>query len=151
MRVLKQPNKRRWPMAYEPSFGTIENLEPLDPPSADTPLRIAVLADFSGRHSRGLVGSSDEIASRKLIKVNRENFDDVLAGMSVALKLRVDGSDVEIAFASLDDFGPDALHDRVDAVADAYESSDKSEVMNTVMHHADFQTLESAWRGVYWL
>ena len=138
-------------MAYEPSFGTIENLEPLEPPTSDTPMRIAVLADFSGRHSRGLVGSADEIASRKLHKVNRENLDDILAGMAVTLRLPVDGSDVEISFASLDDFGPDALHDRVDAVADAYESSDKTEVMNTVMHHADFQALESAWRGVYWL
>src|SRR5262249_22244594 len=43
------------------------------------------------------------------------------------------------------------IHDRVDQIADLYDSDEKSAAMNSVLHHPDFQALESAWRGLDWL
>jgi type VI secretion system ImpB/VipA family protein len=141
-------------MPYKLSFGTIPDAgEPIPAPRAESPFRIAVLADFSGRQNRGAIGSSREIAARHLVRVGRDSLDDVMAKLGVELKLPVgeDGDTVTLRFASLDDFHPDQIHDRVERIADLYESDEKSAPMNTVLHHPDFQALESAWRGVDWL
>jgi type VI secretion system ImpB/VipA family protein len=136
------------------SFGTVPAASsPAAVPQAGSPFRIAVLGDFSGRHSRGEVGSADEIAGRKLLRINRDNFDDVMAKLGVQLDVPVGDGDTSasLTFAQLDDFHPDQLHDRVEPVADAYDSDEKSTLLSSVLHHRDFQALESAWRGVYWL
>jgi type VI secretion system ImpB/VipA family protein len=141
-------------MPYKPSFGTIQSAgEPIPAPKADSPFRICVLADFSGRQNRGETGSSAEVAARKLLRVSRDTLDDVMAKLGVQLDLPVgdDGGTVSLSFAALDDFHPDQVHDRVEQIADAYESDEKSALMNSVLHHPDFQALESAWRGLDWL
>jgi type VI secretion system ImpB/VipA family protein len=141
-------------MPYKPSFGTIQGAgEPIATPRPESPFRIAVLGDFSGRQNRSEIGSPADIAARRLVRVTRDTLDDVMAKMGVALEVPVgDGGEmVSLHFASLDDFHPDQVHDRVDQIADAYESDEKSELMNSVLHHPDFQALESAWRGLDWL
>jgi type VI secretion system protein ImpC len=141
-------------MPYKPSFGTIQSVGgPTEPPKPESPFRIAVLADFSGRQNRGETGSSKEIAARRLLPVSRDTLDDVMANLGVRLKLPVgeDGDTVTLSFASQDDFHPDQIHDRVEQIADLYESDEKSALMNGVLHHSDFQALESAWRGLHWL
>jgi len=141
-------------MPYQPSFGTIQGAaEPVPPPKQESPFRIAVLADFSGRQNRGLTDSSQEIAARRLLRVTRDTLDDVMAKLDVQLELPVgdDGDTATLPFAALDDFHPDQVHDRVEQIADAYESDEKSALMNGVLHHPDFQALESAWRGLDWL
>src|SRR5262249_35662341 len=45
---------------------------------------------------------------------------------------------------------PDEIHGRVGDIAHAYDSDEKSALMNTLLHHPDFQALESAWRGLDW-
>jgi len=141
-------------MPYKPSFGTIESAgEPIEAPKPESPFRIGFLADFSGRQNRGETGSSAEVAARRLLRVSRDNLDDVMAKLGVRLELPVgdDGNTVALSFASLDDFHPDQIHDRVEQIADLYEADEKSALMNTVLHHPDFQALESAWRGLDWL
>lgn len=141
-------------MPYKPSFGTIQSAGgPIEAPRPESPFRIAVLADFSGRQNRGQTGSSQEIAARRLLRVGRDSLDDVMAKLGVALKLPVgdDGDTVTLCFASLDDFHPDQIHDRVEQIADLYESDEKSALMNAVLHHPGFQELELAWRGLDWL
>ncbi len=76
-------------------------------PREDTPFRILVLADFSGRESRGVCES---LAGRRAASVDIDNIDAVLARMKPALSLP-DG--IAISFASLDDFHPDRIFDRV--------------------------------------
>lgn len=48
-------------------------------PDAETPFRVAILGDFSGRANRGLLETGDALASRRPIMVDRDNFDSVLA------------------------------------------------------------------------
>jgi type VI secretion system protein ImpC len=122
-------------------------------PKQESPYRIGVLGDFTGRHNRGLTGSSEDIAARKLIRVNRENLDEVMAKLAVQLNLQFGDNTptVDLTFASLDDFHPDKLHDSVGQIIDAFDAEEKSERMHSVLHHPDFQALEAAWRGLDWL
>jgi hypothetical protein len=141
-------------MPYKPSFGTMPTSgAPVAAPRPESPFRIGVLADFSGRENRGAIGSSAELAARSLHPVSRDSLDDVMAKLGVQLTLPIgDGGDtVTLSFAALDEFHPDQLHDRVEQIADAYDSDEKSSLMNCVLHHPDFQALESAWRGLDWL
>jgi len=141
-------------MADKPSFGTILITGgPAVAPKAESPFRIAVIGDFSGRQNRGVAGASEEIATRRLLKVSRDILDEVMAKLKVQLDLPLgdDGTKVSLSFASLDDFHPDQIHDRVEQIADLYDADEKSAMMNTVLHHPDFQNLESAWRGLDWL
>ena len=43
-------------------------------PNEDTPFRIAVLGDFSGRPSRGLAETG--LANRRTLLIDRDNFDE---------------------------------------------------------------------------
>jgi type VI secretion system protein ImpC len=87
-------------------------IEDADPESA---FRIGVLADFSGRASRGSRATGRELAERKPLLVDRDNLDDVMRRLDLRLRLElVPGmGPLEIRFASLDDFHPDRLIDAV--------------------------------------
>jgi hypothetical protein len=133
------------------SFGTIQSAgEPLEVPTPESPFRIGILGDFSGRKNRG---ESESLADQRPVRVNRENFDEVMANLAVRLVLPVGdiGPAIELSFSSLDDFHPDQLHGRVDYIADADEVDQKSTWLSWVLHHPDFQAVESAWRGLDWL
>ncbi|MCA1684565.1 MAG: type VI secretion system contractile sheath large subunit [Planctomycetia bacterium] len=137
------------------SFGTLASDQKVgaDLPKDDTPFRIAVLGDFSGRAARGAAGSSEEIGRRRARKVDRANLDDLIARTAPALELDLGaaGGTVALSFRSLDDFHPDAIHARVAAFADAFDRNEKAALMNAILHHPAVQSLESAWRGVDWL
>lgn len=78
-------------------------------PSSPTPFCMAILGDFSGRASRGLVDAKT-VGERRAILIDRDNFDEVLAGLKVELHLAT-AEDVPIVlrFSELDDFHPDRL------------------------------------------
>ena len=76
-------------------------------PREDTPFRILVLADLSGRECRGVC---EPLAGRRAATVDIDNMNDVLARMKPALALP-DGT--VISFATLDDFHPDRIFERV--------------------------------------
>lgn len=71
---------------------------------------IVFLADFSGRGHRGLSDAST-IHSRKIIEVDRDNFDDVFLQMDVRCSLPIAE---ELRFSQLDDIHPDYLYEQVD-------------------------------------
>ncbi|HZP00968.1 MAG TPA: type VI secretion system contractile sheath large subunit [Terriglobia bacterium] len=86
-------------------------------PEPNSPFHIAILGDFSGRANRGIVDDSARIATRQPVMVDRDNFDEVLAGLGAELNLpaRVDGGpSTAIHFSELDDFHPDWLYKRLD-------------------------------------
>ncbi len=141
-------------MAERISFGTLQIPgAPIEPAKPDAPFRIVVLADYSGRQSRGVTGLSKDIAARRLIRVTRENLDEWMAKLGVCLHLPIGarGELIALPFASLDDFHPDQIHDRVAQIANAFDADEKSALLNSLLHHPDFQALESAWRGLDWL
>jgi len=90
--------------------GAIENKE--------LPFVLGVLGDFSGQPEEPL----PRVRDRKLIEIDRDNFDQVLAAMKPRLayrvdnKLTADGSKmgVELNFRSIDDFHPDSVVQQVE-------------------------------------
>jgi type VI secretion system protein ImpC len=92
--------------------GTPQTERDLGPPRVDrdTPFRILVLGDFTGRASRGIVTKG----TRKPIAVDRDNFEDLLESLQVQLEIPIaDGEPLTLRFHELDDFHPDRLYQRV--------------------------------------
>ena len=81
-------------------------------PEPETPFRIAILGDFSGRANRGCCETGGKLAKRRSILVDRDNFDDVLAKLGPAISLPLDGASLALQFAELDDFHPDRIFER---------------------------------------
>jgi type VI secretion system protein ImpC len=86
-------------------------------PEPETPFRIAILGDFSGRANRGLSESGDALATRRPMLIDRDNFDSVLAKIAPRLELAPEGEDgfrIPLRFTDLDDFHPDRLFEQVE-------------------------------------
>ncbi|HDP24289.1 MAG TPA: hypothetical protein ENN34_02490 [Deltaproteobacteria bacterium] len=88
----------------------------------DTPFKICVLGDFSGRTSRGVM---EPAGNRRVVSVDRDNIDDVLEGMNVRLNLEAAGTSVTIEFSCLEDFHPDALFTSPGLFAELRDIRDK--------------------------
>jgi type VI secretion system protein ImpC len=77
--------------------------------SSETPFRVAIFGDFSGRANRGLADIKT-VGDRRAILIDRDNFDDVLAGLKVELHLGTrEGDPIILRFPDIDDFHPDRL------------------------------------------
>jgi type VI secretion system protein ImpC len=86
-------------------------------PSEDTPFRVLIIGDWSGRANRGLKGSSEELAAWRPRLVDRDNLDQVIARLGVKLHIALtsDGSQsLTINFNKLDDFHPDRLSNQLE-------------------------------------
>ncbi|MCP4342506.1 MAG: hypothetical protein GY799_27405 [Desulfobulbaceae bacterium] len=86
-------------------------------PEVETPFRMLVIGDFSGRANRGLDRSGKGLTGVKTIWVDRDTIEEVLDRLEVEIELSLLGEDappVRIKFSGLDDFHPDALYHRLD-------------------------------------
>ena len=84
-------------------------------PLPETPFRIAILGDFSGRANRGIVDT--DLANRKPLLVDRDNIDEVLAKLGAEIHIPILGPEsppVNIRFSEMDDFHPDSLFEKVE-------------------------------------
>ncbi|MCC6341638.1 MAG: type VI secretion system contractile sheath large subunit [Bryobacterales bacterium] len=82
----------------------------LERPDRDTPFRILVMGDFTGRASRGIRTAGP----RKPVSVDRDNFEDVLDSLEVQLRIPLEGgAGLDIRFHELDDFHPDHLFQKM--------------------------------------
>lgn len=185
-------------------------------PEPETPFRIGILGDFSGRANRRVCDTA--LSRRRILRIDRDNFDQVLAKIKPELCLPGAG---EIRFTELEDFHPDRLFEGIEAFRniDASELPDIAEpepepepgpappqhlslddllespqpspdrrrddfsrfledivaphlepkpdpreaalkeareaaysaLMRGILHHRDFQELEAAWQGVFFL
>jgi type VI secretion system protein ImpC len=87
-------------------------------PDRETPFRILVLGDFSGRANRGIVETGRDLGNRRPVLIDRDNFDRVLAKLAPALELPVAGKSgvrLSMRFSELEDFHPDRLYQNLDA------------------------------------
>ena len=92
----------------------------------ELPFVIGVIGDFSGKPDQPL----PRVKERKFIEVDRDNFDQVLAGMKPRLALRVDNKlandeskmRVEVRFNSLEDFEPDKVVNQVEPLRKLVEA-----------------------------
>jgi type VI secretion system ImpC/EvpB family protein/type VI secretion system ImpB/VipA family protein len=83
-------------------------------PRSETPFRIVVLGDFSGRSNRAAAGA-ERGGGPKPILVDRDNLDEVVARLRPRLTLPTageSGAKVELRFQELDDFEPDRVYAR---------------------------------------
>jgi type VI secretion system protein ImpB len=95
----------------------------------ELPFVVGVLGDFSGNPENPLPKMKD----RKMTEVDRDNFDQVMAGMAPRLtykvdnKLANDGSKmgVEVKFRSMDDFHPDRVVQQVEPLRRLVEARRK--------------------------
>jgi len=78
----------------------------------DMPFRLLLMGDFSGRASRRVVESGAALGSRRILRVDRDDIDDVLRRLAPRIALD-DAGQVALRFASLDDFHPDAIYDQL--------------------------------------
>jgi type VI secretion system protein ImpC len=90
------------------------NLRPAAAPArardAAAALRLLLMADLGGDRTVPL-------AARRPLRVDVDSLDAVLARIAPRLLLAPDGQPVALGFACLDDFHPDALFDRLPALA----------------------------------
>ncbi|MBE2294302.1 MAG: type VI secretion system contractile sheath small subunit, partial [Phycisphaerales bacterium] len=95
---------------------------------ADTPLRILVMADFSGRARRESPATSPDLATRPLRVIDVDTLDAVMARIAPRLDLALgDGSNsttITVDFTQLDDFHPDSLYQRLELFQSLRHSRD---------------------------
>jgi len=141
-------------VAYESTFGNLDSSDDRPArPGADSPLRIAVLADLRGRQQREPAGSSDELLARKPVKIGFNTFDEVLESVAPQVEFAAGGDQdvtVELEPTELDDFEADAIYRRVDRLSDL-EGDEAAALLREILHNPLYQALESTWRGIEWL
>ena len=92
----------------------------------EIPFVVGVMADLSGKPDEPLPKMKD----RKFIEIDRDNFDQVLEGMSPRLAYRVDNKltdddtkmAVELKFKSMADFHPERVAKQVDPLRKLVET-----------------------------
>ena len=101
-------------MEYAVSFGRLGRARA--PAATAAKFRLAILGDFSGRANAGLLETGAALATRRPIKVDVDNLDDVIARMKLSLSLPMaeDGSAVTVRIGAMDDFHPDQLAESVE-------------------------------------
>lgn len=107
------------PMPATFSFGKIQfDLSPgIDAARArrdsDSPFRLVVLGDFSGRSSRGVLES---FGPRRPVPVDCDNFEQSMKRLGAVVRLPAldaSGASIEARFESVDDFHPDQFIRRI--------------------------------------
>ncbi|HXT81681.1 MAG TPA: type VI secretion system contractile sheath small subunit [Acetobacteraceae bacterium] len=95
----------------------------------ELPFVVGVLGDFSGDPTSPL----RPLADRKFIQIDRDNFNDVMAGMTPGLKLKVDNKlseeggqmAVDLKFNGIEDFEPARVAQQVPALRALMETRAK--------------------------
>jgi len=92
----------------------------------ELPFVIGVVGDFSGKPEQPLPA----LKNRKFVEIDRDNFNQVLAGMKPRLAYRVDNKlsndgsslNVELRFNSIEDFEPDRVVQQVEPLRKLVEA-----------------------------
>lgn len=122
-KFIRRNRKPRVHITYEDPY----NAEKL----VELPFIMGVLADLSGNASGT---EKPEIAQRKFLDVDMDNFEKRMAAIAPAMEFRVDnklggdGGDklgVKLEFKSMDDFKPTAVARQVPAVAKLLEAREQ--------------------------
>lgn len=166
--ILGQGSDRKVPFSY--ALGNAKERVKL-------PFLLGVIGDFS-MSSRELQAP---FAERSFLDIDRDNFDQVMAKLSPALRLEVPCTlmeaasesmlEVHLQFESLRDFEPLQVAQRIPAlkrlidqrraIAKSSEAPPRrveveldaaiSKQLAVVMHQPDFLKLEGSWRGLHYL
>lgn len=116
----------------------------------ELPFVVGVLADLSGNPKEALARVKD----RKFVEIDRDNFNQVLAGTKPRLTFKVpnrladDGSQlgVELEFKNMDDFGPEAVAQQVGPLRKLVEARQRLNELALKLNSSD--KLEELLQGV---
>lgn len=116
----------------------------------ELPFVVGVLADLSGNPKDAL----PRVKDRKFVEIDRDNFNQVLAGMKPRLTFKVpnrlsdDGSQlgVELEFRDMDDFGPEAVAQQVEPIRKLVEARQRLNELALKLNSSD--KLEELLQGV---
>jgi type VI secretion system protein ImpC len=118
-------------------LGTNAGAAAIGPIPEQTPFRILICSDLSGRAARGLVEIGAKLASRRPLRVDRDNFEDVMAKLNVEIPTSaVSMTGPALRFRELDDFLPDRLIARLDAVQALRKTRDRLQNRSTFQEAA---------------
>jgi type VI secretion system protein ImpB len=101
----------------------------------EIPFVVGVLSDLSGKPDKPL----PKLKERKFIEIDRDNFDNVLAGVRPRLAYKVDNKltdddtkmAVELRFKSMDDFHPERVAEQITPVRKLVDTRKKlSDLLN---------------------
>jgi type VI secretion system protein ImpB len=96
----------------------------------ELPFVLGVMGDYSGKSDKPLPALKD----RKFVEIDRDNFNEALAGMAPRLTFRVDDKltgkegqqlNVELRFNNMDDFSPENVVKQVEPMRKLLETRDK--------------------------
>jgi len=84
----------------------------------ELPFLMGIIGDYSGKQEQPL----PQLKNRKFVEIDRDNFNQVMAGMKPRLTYRVDNKiandgsklNVELKFNKLDDFHPDNVVNQIE-------------------------------------
>lgn len=120
-------DRQQYRVELDGGFGVATQELPYEESLADdTPFRIAVLGDFSGRASRGIVETGRALAARRPVRVDRDNVDEAIARFAPELRLWLGDARAAVRFAELDDFHPDRLYERLPAFRALRETRERA-------------------------
>lgn len=81
----------------------------------ELPLVVGIIADLAG--NQPVQETLADLKARKFIEIDRDNFNDVMKSIKPTLNIAaIDKAPQEIVFETLDDFTPDRLVEKVDAL-----------------------------------
>jgi type VI secretion system protein ImpB len=112
----------------------------------ELPFVMGVMGDFSGDPTTSLKPLGD----RKFIQIDRDNFNDVMAGMTPGLKLKVDNKiseegdqmAVDLKFSAIEDFEPARVAQQVPALRTLMETRAKlRDLMSKVDRSEELESL----------
>lgn len=120
------------------------------PEQKELPFVVGVLADLSGNPKDALA----RVRERKFVEIDRDNFNEVLAGTRPRLTFKVpnrltdDGSQigVELEFQNMDDFGPEAVARQVEPIRKLVEARQRLNELALKLNASD--PLEEILQGV---
>jgi type VI secretion system protein ImpB len=136
---LKRVRKPRVHITYDVETEGAEVLREL-------PFVVGVMGDFSGDPTQPL----RPLAERKLIQIDRDNFNEVMARMTPGLNIRVDNKladdgtqmAVSLKFNSIEDFEPARVAEQVPALKALLETRNKlRDLMSKVDRSEELENL----------
>ena len=107
-------------------------------PETETPFRICILGDFSGRANRSMIEQGSVLSDLRAIEIDRDNIDEVMSKLDIEIHLsfgKDESTPFSVRFSELDDFHPDHLLERLEVFRALRETRKKLK---------DTRTFESA-------
>lgn len=137
--VLDRVRKPRVHLTYDVETGGAMELKEL-------PFVVGVMADLSGKPVLDDDGRRVKVKDRKFKRIDRDNFNDVMASMSPSVALRVanrltgdEGAqlNVDLNFKNMDDFDPENIVNQVEPLRKILEARRKLSDLKTKLDGND--------------